>query len=553
MPAFLTNPWVKYFTRSYTQIKEQILTNMQTRVPEITDHTESNLFVKIVSMFAGIAEMLAYYIDNAARESFITTCRRYVSAIKIARLMDYQVHGKLPASVNVTFVVSASAPSLITIPIGTEIKTQDNIRYFTTELGEINIGQTECTVAAIQQVNVVNALLGTSTGAEAQEFKVSADCAHGSIVAKVNSLAWAGQSTFGFSTNTDSHFVATVDKDKNVIIIFGDGMSGAIPASGATITADYRVTAGAAGNVDVSAINIIVSTLTLPGGLTATVTNRDRASGGSDVESLSKIKKRIPLAARTMYRAVSPQDYIDVTELCPGVAKAGHVYACGKFVDIYIVPDGGGIASSPLLATCQDWMDLRKMITTRVRVFPAGEVHLKLVVDITALPNYSNTTVHDAVELALTQFLSFQYQDIRGQVQLSDIYQVIEGVEGVQYSNITVMTTQPYARPLDSGVPVLNWTRATLPASNSTVKWRLVFLSNTSFQLFKNNSFAGVFNVGSLVTQTELTFTVGSGSYVINDSYEFVTYPYFGTVVLQEPSLPVAVDSDLTLIVTGGV
>lgn len=544
---------MRYFTRSYTQIKQQVLTEMQTQVPEITDHTESNLFVKIVSMFAGIAEMLGYYIDNSARESFITTCRRYISAIKIARLMDYRVHGKLPASVNVTFLSNLPAPSLITIPTNTEVRTQDNIRYFTTEVGEINTGETECTVAAIQQTPVTALLLGTSSGAEAQEFKVSLDCVHGSVVAKVNAAAWAGQETFGFSTSQDSHFVATVDPDKNVVVIFGDGMSGAIPISGATITCDHLVTAGAAGNVDVSAINFIVTSLVLPPGVILSVTNRDRASGGSDVESLPKLKKRIPLAARTMYRAVSAQDYIDVAELCPGVAKAGHVYNCGKFVDIYIVPDGGGIAASPLLVTCQDWMDLRKMITTRVRVFSAGEVHMKLVVGVTALPNYANATVHNSVDTALTEFLSFQFQNIRGQVQLSDIYQVIEGVEGVQNSNITVMTTQPYARPLNTGVPVLNWTRGTLPASNSTIKWRLVFLSNTTFQLFKGNYFAGVFTVGATVNQTELTFNVGSGSYVINDSYEFVTYPYFGTVVLQEPSLPVAISADLTILVTGGL
>lgn len=43
---------------------------MQTKVPEITDHTESNLFVKIISIWAALVELLHYYIDNAEGSYF---------------------------------------------------------------------------------------------------------------------------------------------------------------------------------------------------------------------------------------------------------------------------------------------------------------------------------------------------------------------------------------------------------------------------------------------------------------------------------------------------
>jgi len=48
----LSNTWVTYLNRSYKSIKSSILTRMKSVVPEITDHSESNIFVIMVSMFA---------------------------------------------------------------------------------------------------------------------------------------------------------------------------------------------------------------------------------------------------------------------------------------------------------------------------------------------------------------------------------------------------------------------------------------------------------------------------------------------------------------------
>jgi len=58
--GFLTQSWVKYIDRSYQQIKQNTITNMQAKVPEITDHTEGNIFVKMISIWSGISEMLGY-------------------------------------------------------------------------------------------------------------------------------------------------------------------------------------------------------------------------------------------------------------------------------------------------------------------------------------------------------------------------------------------------------------------------------------------------------------------------------------------------------------
>ena len=64
--AGLKNPWIGYIERSYEQAKKAIFDKMPYRIPEITDHTENDIFVKMISIWCGILEQLNYYIDSRA-------------------------------------------------------------------------------------------------------------------------------------------------------------------------------------------------------------------------------------------------------------------------------------------------------------------------------------------------------------------------------------------------------------------------------------------------------------------------------------------------------
>jgi hypothetical protein len=125
--GFLQNTWLRYFDRSYQQIKEQALTVMQFRVAEITDHTDSNPFVKALSIWSAIAEMMGYYIDNSAREAHLDSCRLYKSGISHARRADYRVKGKLAGVITAEFTLEAPKAEAFTIPAGTLITSQRTI------------------------------------------------------------------------------------------------------------------------------------------------------------------------------------------------------------------------------------------------------------------------------------------------------------------------------------------------------------------------------------------------------------------------------------------
>src|SRR5690606_13916074 len=111
-------------------------------------------------------------------------------------------------------------------------------------------------------------------------------------------------------------------------------------------------------------------------------------------------------------------------------------YSCSEGAQIYIVPEGGGIATPLLLANAKTFIDKRIIFTIDTVVRSAGEIRQILVIDVNVLPGHYNATVKTAVENALEVFGRYDYQTIGGSVYISDIYQVIEATEGVKNSVI---------------------------------------------------------------------------------------------------------------------
>ena len=77
----ITNKWLNPYQRSFQQIKAKLIESLTTIKDKngqtlITDYSEGNILIIILSLFAAIAEVLHYYIDNVGRESFLSTARR---------------------------------------------------------------------------------------------------------------------------------------------------------------------------------------------------------------------------------------------------------------------------------------------------------------------------------------------------------------------------------------------------------------------------------------------------------------------------------------------
>ncbi len=548
----MTNPWIKYFDRSYQQIKQQVLTNLGVLVPEITDHTEGNLFVRLLSVWSGIAEMLGYYIDNQGREAFLSTCRLYWSGVKIANSFDYRIKSSIPSSGSIRVTINEPAPSIINIPIGTIFSTDEGLQYISTTLGTINIGQTFCDVNVKQQTFIALTTIGVSDGTENQKFELPLDVVDNSFSFPIGIGAYEIKDTLAYSISTDRHFKQSVGANGTPIIVFGDNYNGQIPTASSTISGSYYITTGSGGNIASNLITTIVSSLTLPSGVSATCTNINPTTGGTGIETLESVKRRVPLHNRTNERGVTLQDNKDLAELTSGVAKASVGYNCSGTVNIYIIPEGGGLASNELITACEDYVSDRKIIGKNINVDTAGEVHILFNIELNILPTYSRSTVVNAVKSALTTFLSYENQEISGSVYLSDIYALIENTEGVNNSDIKAMKPEPFARKELDTINELVWTNDLTSKSVNTLKWLIKMITTTTFELFRENTYLGTYSTGVLVIQTEINFTI-TGSYTVNDRWSFVTYKNFGSIVLEEQSIAVSENVDITINAIGGI
>lgn len=552
----LYNDFVGYIDRSYQQAKASILANIRVYIKEMTDHTENNIFIRNSGVWAGILEQIGYYIDNKAREVFIPTLRKFVSIVKIAKLFDYRIKGNSAASVTVRFYFDSSLPAALLIPSGTIIATKEGINFITLADCTIPIAGTEISVQAKNWTPITASLLGVSTGLADQIYDLVKNVVDGSIVLKVDIDSYLAVDTLAYSISTSKHYVQTVTELGKMSVIFGDNVNGVIPTIGKNITADYFTSDGSAGNVGVGSITEIVSTVPMPGipsGFVLKVTNVGAASGGVDQESLAVLKKRIPRSIRTLNRAVTKQDYQDIAESFNGVEKAAVFFECGKTVDVYIAPTGGGSASPTLITDVTNYFEDKRMITTKVRLLAAGQVQLFIQADITALPNYNNTTVKATVLANLLDFLSVTNQEISGQVFEGDVYQQMENSEGVKVSQLVTLYALPFALPSPTTTLALNWTRTLKPASVSTKKWKVKMSNSTVYQLFRENIFLGLFNVGTTYDFVEIQLNIATAAYTAGMEWNFNTYQYFGTLQLDEFSIPYADSSSIILNVTGGI
>jgi hypothetical protein len=532
---------------------------LPTLLPEIRDYEKDVMLRGLRNIWFRVVEGLHYYLDRKSQEVHLFTCKKFKSAVYIAEGVGYRVRGYFASMVLVTFTLSEEATQEVIIPAGTELRTDDDIRFFTKQSTSIPIGETEVSVEAENKilVSAVSAGAVTSNGF----FIISERVVDGSVEMTIGSDEYFFQESLFESLPTQKHFVSSIldiDLDTGIAptkVVWGDGVNGFAPTIGQPITTTYYITDGAKGNVAENSITNISDFISVQSGATLSVTNALSATGGKDYENLTELKRNIPKFINTLSNMVTEKGHADACELIAGVAKAGVQYAGGNIVDFFIVPSGGGLASDAFLTFVKARLDARKIICTTTRVQNAGEVRLKMSLDVEVESSENNLQKASEIREALVAFGSLANQEIGGSVGADDIYQLVRNLPRVKKARLYDFNAVPYARPVGTTI-VLNWTPVIKPTSTAIVEWEVLFTGATTFQLIKNGMFVGNFNTGVLVVETEIDFTI-SGSYALNNRFTFKSYPYLGDrggrIELAEPSIPVIKATDITLNVTGGL
>lgn len=554
----LQNQWVGYISRSYLQVKNSVLQRLGEIVPEVTDHSESNILVIIISIFAGITEHLNYYIDNMAREAFISTARRYSSVVKHTRLIDYRIKAMVPASVDVKIDFKddngnpIGTSALFTIPKGTRFYTENSVIFLSINDITVPIGTKTILIPCQQKTFVDSALIGNTDGTDDQVFTLGTDYVNNSLTLNIGNEPWELVSTLGRSEPEDKHYIVDVSIDKIAYIKFGDNINGKKPDAGKDLIGSYYKSMGSLGNVDINTITQTDFNFSAIIGLNVqntTISNPLKAVGGTDYEDIERIRRSAPLHLRTLDRAVTRQDYIDTAMLAPGVDKATVHFECGKYVDIYISPNGGGIAQTSLLQTTKEYIDERKMITTFINVEPAGESYVALDIEATAKFRMDGIQTKNDIISELTTKYSYLNSDVNKKIRKSDIIALIDNLYKVDYLTLKGIYLKPYMRPSNHTNQLLNNILINV-GSTTNVKWKIQYDGNF-MRLFKNNQFLSNINIGQPYTDPMniITLLINPNNYQLGQEWLFTTYPYNENIETDDFSVPIIREEDINIIV----
>jgi len=498
-----TNPWLNPLQRSYNQIRAKLIESLKLRVPEITDFSEGNIFMIVLSIFAAIAEVLHYYIDNMASETFFVTARRYSSVKKHAGLVDYHIRCAIPSQVDILLSISGGGTpvSSITIPAGTIFTSSEGKPYISTrsivwEPGNygvyIPVSQKEYKADIAFGVNtsdnIVIYLGSLGSGLSYVEGSMNLTLTHGGVPEQ-----WLLVDTFAYSKPNSKHYMVELDDNYLPYVKFGNGLYGLKPPINSTITGSFYVTYGSSGNVDSGKLITVPSEITSLTTETLVCTNLEASTGGSDYENFSMIKDHLPLSIKTLGVAISKDDYEAIARLAPGVDKAYVDYICGKFISIYITPDGGGIASSGLCEDTYKFIIKRKVITTSINVYPTKVASIRIAATITGNKSYKETDISLQVIEALFNKYNYNTSGIAKPVRLSDLYSLLDDLSMVDFLNVTNLYLLPLFNKVGAVTHELNASIGITEVVNS-ITYMIRYSSSTGrFTLLRvNNTPTGI-------------------------------------------------------------
>ncbi|MGL5793693.1 MAG: putative baseplate assembly protein, partial [Waterburya sp.] len=136
---------------------------------------------------------------------------------------------------------------------------------------------------------------------------------------------WYPQKDLLNSDRFAREFVVETEDDGRAYLRFGDGNLGRKPKAGIQLTPIYRVGNGRSGNVGAESIAHIyddrgLADLVLKGN--NPIRNPLPAQGGIDPESIEEVKLYAPQAFRTLQRAVTEADYVEIVQRFSGISKA---------------------------------------------------------------------------------------------------------------------------------------------------------------------------------------------------------------------------------------
>jgi len=450
---------IDYMARDYESLLRSMRDMVPVKLPEWKEYESDMDFGNVLlQLFAHMGDILGYYQDRIANESFLGTAQERRSIIQHLRLIGYRLATAAPASAVLSLTVSGDCNRTVTVKKGDAFATKSrkdssSIRFEYTGDRDLEIdfsgidavaGKKTFTGIPVEEGRLVEGeIIGFSDGSANQSFPL----AHPRLIRRSLGLAgsinkdivlvtrlggvveeWTLRDSLAFSRQGQLDFIIEIDSEDRAELIVGDGEFGAVPPQGTEIRATYRVGGGAHGNVAADTIDTIVDApeLVLLG---AAVTNPAPATGGADRETIEHAVRHAPGVFRSGNRAVTAGDYRDLALDFKGVGKVRAESLNWNTVTLFIAPEGGGNVSDVLRKNLLAYFEDKRPVTTLVEIADVDYVKIYVTVEIGIHSYYSMEETEENVRKAGGNLLAFDNVDFGHTLYISKFYEALEDVQ----------------------------------------------------------------------------------------------------------------------------
>ncbi|MEN6575303.1 MAG: putative baseplate assembly protein [Phycisphaerales bacterium] len=269
----------------------------------------------------------------------------------------------------------------------------------------------------------------------------NADGEESTLEVRVDDVLWREvPSLFGLGPK-DRCYVTRQADDGRTAVRFGDGCTGARPATGMeNLRATYRVGLGLAGVLKAGQLSLL---MTRPLGVKG-VANPLPSAGGDDPEPRDQARQNAPFTVRTLDRIVSLLDFEDFARTFAGIGKAqaDWVWSGSRRVVFLTVAGPGGTAQRddlPPLTNLREAVQAAREPTQPAQVGIWTPLTFKLRAKLLRVDGYLQDKVYAAVRAALLEAFSFERRAFGQGVAKSEVLAAIQGVEGVEAVDLDML------------------------------------------------------------------------------------------------------------------
>lgn len=417
----------------------------------------------LLDLWAHEADVLHYYIDRAAGESFLSTATQRESVLATANLLDYTPRTRTSATA--TVLLQNTGAAYVNIPASTAFTARSDSKSFQaySTSGACIPPLTSVSIPLAEGTQYTEEILTTSSnGTTGQRYTLSRS---GVVTSSVIVYVYENgvtPTTYHFvsritaATTGERAYATYVTADGTLQVIFGSALNGFSPPVGSKVTCTYVVSSGATGNLPGN--SIVGFSTSAPTGIS--ITSSTSFTGGVDDESIDSMKLSIPVAVSAQNRAVTSTDFVALALQVPGVAKAAISFvpglaqsasggSVGTNASVTILPQ---IARSDYLTTT----DTSQVVSSALQAQVVGTIQPLALLGVTVLSattiswqgidiqanvfvtdRFVQSWVQAAVITALNQLFDFDSVFFGQRLHIGQVYQLILSVPGVDYCQVT--------------------------------------------------------------------------------------------------------------------